>query len=219
MNLHVDELKPGDATTRSHSVLYLRGADRGGPWDRLVEQMVRHSVNRIVRRPAPGQPDLLGGETSEALLHAWRELASQFMSSSLGVIAEAGDGYDAVLRLLADGQAGGELPGAIAFIGFDGRLPDACLPMAGELARSPRDVQFEWPSLMMFLPASDPDLAACGRACREMRAAGIPIGLEVMDAGLGPASTDAPFDALAELVREIDSHFSAHLAPVFPKLI
>ena len=52
-----------------------------------------------------------------------------------------------------------------------------------------------------------------------MRAAGIPVGMEVMDAELRRGAAGASPEAVEELVREIDAHFSAHLAPVFPRLV
>jgi len=200
---------------------------------RFAEQMVRCSVHRIVERAAPKHINVLRAGASEDFLSAWREIESQFTSSSLGVIAEAGDGMDAISQLLLDGEAGGEVPGAIVLIGFDSRLPKICLRLVNKLGCSPQGLQsrnglarrairpipFDWPPLVIFLPANDPDLAACGRACREMRAAGMSIRLEVMDASLGLGSANASLPAVAELVREIDDHFSTHLAPVFPKLI
>jgi hypothetical protein len=40
-----------------------------------------------------------------------------------------------------------------------------------------------------------------------------------MVASFGAASAEASFDAVAELMREVDNHISAHLAPVFLRLI
>lgn len=233
MNLRVDEQRLVGVPARRHPVLYLRPAERGGPMRQFAEQVGLRSVHHIVDRPGPSRSDRVGMAASESLLDPWKELESQFMSSSLGVIAEGDYGCDAILQLLLSGQVGGEVPGAIALIGFDDRLPETCLRLADEAACSSdapqiyegtanhaaRLMPFEWPPLMIFLPATDPDLAACGRACREMRGAGIPIGLEGMDASLGPGSANASLDAIAELVSEVDDHFSTHLAPVFPKLI
>lgn len=173
------------------------------------------------------------GPIVEKALGAWHDIEKQFDSLCIGLIAEPGPAIEAVSRILAHGRYGGPLPGAIALACHDAAFVATCLDLAGNPAWQGNvgnraggagypmapTLPFDWPPMMIFLPADDPAIAECAHACRRMRAAGVPIRLEIMAAFHG-LRTPRDVEAMAtELVDELNTFFDDHLVPYFPKLL
>ncbi|RFB78154.1 hypothetical protein DYH55_17385 [Methylovirgula sp. 4M-Z18] len=138
----------------------------------------------------------------------------------------------AVSCILADGWKGGALPGAIALIGYDQQIVSTCLTICtwsqsqGQSQNHTRmtkvgltdPVAFEWPPLAIFIEADDPSIAECARACRKLRAANVPIRLEIVDPFSNSPAEDLTDATISEFVSEVDAFFDAHLAADFPKM-
>lgn len=155
----------------------------------------------------------------------WRDLEREYNSCSIGVIAATAPETKAVARMISEGFAGGPLPGAIALIGFDAALADLCRRLS-ERVQAPTStagsptwpsvsaMPFEWPPMIVFLPIGDPDVLACAKACRTLRAGNVPITLEIV-----PPARSADDASRGELRRELERFFATHLMPVFPKVL
>jgi hypothetical protein len=231
MNLRFDDRNLTGTSAKRHPVLYLRSASTG-PQGYLFNVLASLSVHRVVDGSEWPSNTRIHLPTASMMV-AWQNLAAQFMSSSLGIIAEGPEGAEAILQILVGALDGGDVPGAIVHLGFGNDEPSVCLRLFQTLAAATaqsraacrRDLAglaaglSDWPELMIFLPATHSQLAASSRTCREMRAAGVPIRLEVLEAGSLPDHKESTTDTLADLIRDIDNHFTAHLAPLFPKLI
>lgn len=159
-----------------------------------------------------------------AFYRDWRDLESEHNSCSIGVIAATAPETDAVARIVSEGIAGGPLPGAIALTGFDAAFVVLCRRLS-ERSQTPTSAAgrpswmsvsatpFEWPPMVVFLPPSDPDILACAKACRTLRARDVPISLEIV-----PSGQNVDDASRRELRSELEKFFAAHLMPVFPKL-
>lgn len=196
-----------------------------------ITQERGHAVTTDVATYGLGT-DTLSSQNSEQALRQWRAMASEFHSACLGLIAAPGPSVVAAAQILKQSWAAGVLPGAIALLGFNTEFAATCLKLAGRsltarqsgkkagnVHRLLPELPVEWPPIMIFLPADDPSLAECASACRQMRAAGIPVDLEVMGSlqqGRDSASLEM---TISELADELHCFFTEHLAPYFPKLL
>ena len=182
----------------------------GGTAHRLLRQLSdRGHLSIESRLSGAAKPD-------GRLLREWHRQERHCSAISLGIIAAVGSGTTAVRQIMIGGCEGGPVPGAIALLGHDRSLVEALLSMAGREANSP--IAMEWPPLLVFLSAGDPQIADCARACRMMRSVGIPAALEIVEVDL-TADADLPGEAgLADFAAELDRFFSEHLIADFPKL-
>ena len=225
MNIHTCERVAGRPVGNLPAVLLLDRQRHAWQLTAPTEGRPLESCDLVVaaHRQSPGRSSF--ANTSNAFYRAWRDIEAECNSCSIGLIAAAGDGAEAAGRVISEGVAGGPLPGAIALIRFDAAFFALCRQLSESLPEPPltadwrsRDTGgssvFEWPPMMVFLPDGDPAVLPCARACRGLRANGVPICLEIVP------SVDWTDAAICQELRaELDRFFGAHLIPAFPKLL
>lgn len=158
--------------------------------------------------------------------HAWTSLASQYNTGCLGLLVAAEAGVASALHVVSNSIPSGELPGAIALVGYEPGFGNVwhslstmeeirATSMPGRTHCPPSGSAL--PPLAFFLPADHKSLAECARDCRKLRASGHQVHMEVIDpfrAGTADRITEA---SVTELVNELGAFFEAHLLPYFPK--
>jgi len=164
-------------------------------------------------------PSARPGVSSSSLLRQWRAAEGNANSISLGIVAWAGTGTDALGQILDAGLQGGPMPGAMVVIGYDGTLAATLAePNAKSAQFRPatwpqnRSVSapVEWPPILFVLPTDSPHHAGCAKACRRMRAVGVSAAFEIIDA--------QSEREMVELAAELDRFFDSHLVTDFPKV-
>jgi hypothetical protein len=68
--------------------------------------------------------------------------------------------------------------------------------------------------MIFLMPAGDRVISDCACSCSSLRAAGIPVGFEV----IGPTISSAPDRGNETLVQYLDEFFDTHLATYVPRM-
>ena len=222
---------PGRAAERK-PILFLRTeCDGNSAFPDFAERFKELSAHEVVTADDVRFPNGAPKKKHEEALENWHFIESEFHEVCLGLIAEPGSAMVSASLILRTGWTGGVLPGAIALVGYDAQFVTTCLELAGRFERSNTPCEgeagaacmlrsqalFEWPPIMIFLPADDPALGECAHACRRMRSAGISVSLEIMRSIRNITGNITVETTIAELIDELDNFFDAHLPPYFPK--
>jgi hypothetical protein len=160
----------------------------------------------------------------EAAVRAWSRMEMEYGSVCLGMVATTASTIVTACQILTDGWKDGNLPGAVAFLGYTTTIQETVLELSrsfvfGTAVSKTRASDAEWPPTMILLPADDPTLVECASACRRMRSLGVPIQLEIVGASRVAASVGVREVPVGELVGVLDVFFDTNLAPYFPKRI
>ncbi|NTI78550.1 hypothetical protein [Rhizobium rhizogenes] len=163
-------------------------------------------------------------EPSGSSLQRWMDLANQTNSVCLGLVCQADAGSSAVSGILADGLAGGAVPGAIAVMGYASSYQEMLERLVDRLRKSttwtststlPRPdvlaIPFEWPPIGFFVSPQNPLLLECARACHALADSGVPVQLEII-ASNGDEEATTPGSG------QRDRFFREHLVNYFPKM-
>lgn len=225
MNMQISDCAEGRVVEQRPPVLLFTGRrGREEPND-LTRNTLSEVCDLVLAGRSQSETRSVSDDACIAFYSDWRDLEREYNSCSIGVIAATAPETDAVARIISEGIAGGPLPGAIALTGFDAAFADLCRRLS-EIVQAPTSAAgrsawaaktttpFEWPPMVVFLPMGDPDVLACAKACRALRANDVPISLEIV-----PSVQNIDPTSRWELCSELERFFAAHLMPVFPKLL
>jgi len=223
-NTHHREL-PKYAARKRPPILVLGDAMDGDSFfPAFLRRFKQVSAHAVVTATSLRLVDNMRRPRQEAAVRAWSRMEMEYNTVCLGMVAATRSMIAPACRIMAEGWEDGNLPGAVAFLGYAATISETLLEVSrnsasGTAVPGGRAPEAVWPPTMILLPADDPTLAECASACRKVRSLGVPIQLEIVGASRTAASGGAQDAPVAELVGELDAFFDSNLAQYFPKRI
>ena len=161
----------------------------------FVRRFKQVSAHAVVTATSLRVVDNTRRPRQEAAARAWSRMEMEYSSVCLGMVAATRSTIAAACRILANGWNDGNLPGAVAFLGYTATIEEIVLELSRNSASGAAVTGVRasevWPPTMILLPADDPTLAECASACRRVRSLGVPIQLEIVGDSRAAASVAA----------------------------